>query len=138
MNISNIQGVHCIVSNFLTEHSIQLDTIFSDNKEKYSEMEISALAIGIIAMIIGFFAFQYLLRRKTKQGVDCICSYDHSLANTNEQRICKLQKEYDELIKKRRANNEKTETLLKEYESKADDSEVGQAILRLLRTIKLD
>ena len=32
----------------------------------------------------------------------------------------------------------KTETLLKEYESKADDSEVGQAILRLLRTIKLD
>ena len=101
-------------------------------------MEISALAIGIIAMIIGFFAFQYLLRRKTKQGVDCICSYDHSLANTNEQRICKLQKEYDELIKKRRANNEKTETLLKEYESKADDSEVGQAILRLLRTIKLD
>ena len=126
------------LDNYDEDINEDLESADADNKEKYSEMEISALAIGIIAMIIGFFAFQYLLRRKTKQGVDCICSYDHSLANTNEQRICKLQKDYDELIKKRRANNEKTETLLKEYESKADDSEVGQAILRLLRTIKLD
>ena len=101
--------------------------------DDYSEIEVAALVIAITVVVLGSSAFLYLCKRKVVK-----CDHDHSLSKTNENRICKLQKDYDDLIEKKRINDEKKENLLKEYESKADKSEVGQAILRMLRTISLE
>ena len=101
--------------------------------DDYSAIEVAAFAIAITVMVLGSFAFFYLYKRKVGN-----CDLDHSLSKINENIICKLQIEYDDLKEKKRINNEKTEKLLKEYESMADESEVAQAILRLLRTISLE